>query len=124
MTRKSPRFREGHYEVGYGKPPKTHCFRPGECGNPTGRPRKSQSGRSILQEVLNASLSITEKGVQKQITHQKAVFKMLVACALKGNVRCMSLVFQLMDRYGMMMGAADELHKMVIEFVKPQEQPE
>jgi hypothetical protein len=39
-------------------------------------------------------------------------------------VRCMSLVFQLMDRYGMMMGAPDELHKMVIEFVKPPEHHE
>lgn len=33
------RQRKPDYEVGHGKPPKEHCFKPGESGNPKGPPK-------------------------------------------------------------------------------------
>ena len=41
------------YEIGYGKPPKSHQWRPGESGNPQGRPRGSRN-KPTLAYFLHA----------------------------------------------------------------------
>ena len=41
----------GAGEVGYGKPPKAHQFKPGQSGNPKGRPRGAKSEATILREI-------------------------------------------------------------------------
>ena len=38
---------EGDYEVGYGKPPKHSRFKPGQSGNPKGRPRVPATSKPI-----------------------------------------------------------------------------
>jgi len=35
------------YETGYGKPPKAHQWKPGESGNPKGRPKGSRNKRGL-----------------------------------------------------------------------------
>jgi hypothetical protein len=42
----------GDYEVGYGKPPKHTRFKPGQSGNPKGRPKASKDFRSLLHRAL------------------------------------------------------------------------
>lgn len=42
---------ERDYDVGYGKPPKEHQFKPGQSGNPTGRPKKQPSMASMIRDV-------------------------------------------------------------------------
>lgn len=42
---------ERDYEVGYGKPPKHSQFKPGQSGNPEGRPAKPPSMASIIRDV-------------------------------------------------------------------------
>ena len=37
------------HEVGYGKPPKAHRFKPGRSGNPRGRPKGSRNKGRLLQ---------------------------------------------------------------------------
>jgi hypothetical protein len=38
------------YEVGYAKPPARTRFKPGQSGNPKGRPRGSKNARPSLSE--------------------------------------------------------------------------
>ena len=107
------------YEVGYGSPPKSTRFNAGESGNPKGRPRKRKGNRTALLQALDAVCVVTEGGVTKRMTHQQLVHKVLVKNALKGNAAATSMLFRLMQHYGLMNDFDDETNKMVIEFVEP-----
>ena len=43
----------GDYEIGCGKPPKEHQFKPGQSGNLKGRPPKRKQKRIDAAAVLN-----------------------------------------------------------------------
>jgi hypothetical protein len=48
-----------NYEVGYKKPPKAYRWKPGESGNPAGRPRGARKKRDpIAEELRQASIDI------------------------------------------------------------------
>ena len=42
----------GPHAVGFGKPPMHTRFKPGQSGNPRGRPKHSRNLKTIIQEVL------------------------------------------------------------------------
>lgn len=71
---------------GYGKPPKEYQFRPGQTGNPRGRPRKIRpaSFGDVVREDLDSRVSITENGETRSITKREAMAKTLVNLALSG----------------------------------------
>ena len=48
------------YEVGYGKPPSHTRFKPGESGNPRGRPRGSRNAQPSFSEERIKTLIIEE----------------------------------------------------------------
>lgn len=73
------------YEVGYGKPPKATQFKPGQSGNPKGRPKGSKNLVTDLSEELSEKIIVTEGGKQIKITKQRAMIKSLLAKALKGD---------------------------------------
>jgi hypothetical protein len=58
----------GTYEVGYGKPPVHTRFKPGNRANPHGRPRGSKSFKNLLDEKLNAKVTVTEGGKKRKMT--------------------------------------------------------
>lgn len=73
------------YEVGYGKPPKHTQFKPGESGNPWGRPKRSKTITALLKEELEAKISVTENGVKKTMTKREAIARQVVNGGLKGK---------------------------------------
>jgi Family of unknown function (DUF5681) len=82
-------------EIGYGKPPKRTQFRPGQSGNPKGRPKEHRNLATDLEEELNEKILVTEGGRQLQTTKQRAMLKALLAKALKGDTRAASALIQL-----------------------------
>ena len=52
-----------NYEVGCGKPPKEYQFKPGQSGNPRGRPKAKKSGTMGFSELLNEPVKVTVGGV-------------------------------------------------------------
>lgn len=75
------------YDVGYGKPPRGSRFKPGQSGNPKGRPRGSKSFARLLLEELNSRITINENGVLRRITKLDAVVKQYVNKAMRGDHR-------------------------------------
>jgi hypothetical protein len=87
---------EGDDGVGYRKPPKKHRFKPGESGNPKGRPRGARGINAELRRELDELVEITENGKSKRIPKRRVVLKSLIAKAAKGDVRAAHLVVQYM----------------------------
>jgi len=83
------------YDVGYRKPPKTTQFKPGQSGNPKGRPKGHRNLATDLEEELNEKIIVNEGGRQLQTTKQRAMLKALLAKALKGDTRAASALIQL-----------------------------
>jgi hypothetical protein len=84
------------YEVGYGKPPKHSQFKPGQSGNPNGRPKREVDLHAEVQKVLNQKLVIVEKGKKRTITKREAML-MHVANqgAGKGDLRAIKYMVDL-----------------------------
>lgn len=78
------------HEVGYGKPPKKHQFKPGQSGNPKGRPKGQRNFSTILIRELSETLSVKEGGKTKKLTKIEAVIKQLVTKAVKGDARALA----------------------------------
>jgi len=82
------------YDVGYGKPPKKAQFKPGQSGNPRGRPKKTQNFRTDLREELQAQVSVNEGGHVQTISRQRALIKRTIEKALKGDLRAAQMLVQ------------------------------
>lgn len=95
---KTPRTPEADYEVGYGKPPKHTQFKPGQSGNPRGRPKGTKNLKTDLMEELGEKIVVREGEETRRVSKQRAVVKTLVAKTLKGDARAGSLLTGLMMR--------------------------
>jgi hypothetical protein len=79
--------RSQEYEVGYGKPPRSHQFRPGQSGNPKGRPIGAKNEATILQELLRRKIAIREGDRCRKITVLEAILLRFTEDSLKGNTK-------------------------------------
>lgn len=86
------------YSVGYGKPPLASRFKPGQSGNPKGRPCGTRNLRTDLEEELSSSLVVHENGKPRRVSKQRATVKVLFEKALKGDIRAIGLLLGLLDR--------------------------
>lgn len=90
------------YKVGYGRPPKKYQFKPGQSGNKKGRPKKSNNAMTILNKRLASNITIKEGERKVQISKLDALVMQTINAALKGNLKATSMIFDLLDRKGMM----------------------
>ena len=81
-------------EVGYCKPPKKSQFKPGQSGNPKGRPKGTRNQKTILQEALNEQIAYLEQGQRKSASRRELVILKLVEKALKGDARSFSVLLE------------------------------
>jgi hypothetical protein len=73
--------------VGYRKPPRKSRFKPGQSGNPKGRPKHARNLKSEFLEELNEVIRVREGDREMKISKQRAFVKALVAAAIKGDMR-------------------------------------
>jgi hypothetical protein len=83
---------KGSYEVGFGRPPRSTQFRPGQSGNPAGRPRGAKNFATALEEELQARVTITENGKRKHISKQEVIAKRLVNKAVSGDLKAIPML--------------------------------
>ena len=100
-SKSSPRIRgrvdESHEDVGYGKPPRTHQFKPGQSGNPKGKPKGAKNEATMLNELLFQKIKIREGGRERRITLFEGMLRRFAEDSLKGNIRAAAFLF---SRYG------------------------
>lgn len=90
---------DDHYEVGYGKPPKHTQFKPGQCGNPRGRPKKSKDVNALIQAELDEVIPAKEGGREKRITKREAIIKQLVNRAITGDSKATQFLLAHLDKH-------------------------
>ena len=75
-----------NYKVGYGKPSKAVQFKKGISGNPRGRPKGKRNLITVLQQTLNETVVIEEKGKKRTVTNLEAAIRRLVKSATAGDM--------------------------------------
>ncbi len=93
------------YEIGYGRPPRATRFRPGQSGNPKGRPKRTKNLKTDLMEELGETIRVREGDCEFRVSKQRAVLKSLIAKAVKGDTRAVTSLVNLCAR---LVGVADE----------------
>ena len=92
VFRKRVRLEPSDDDVGYGKPPRSRQFKPGQSGNPKGRPKGAKSEATILMELLNRKIEIRQNGRIRKITILEGIFHTLAEDSLKGNTKSAAFV--------------------------------
>ena len=87
---------DGDYEVGYGKPPKSTRWKPGQSGNPKGRPKKTKDFDKLIDRELSETVRITDGGESKVVTKRELIIKRLINEALKGDKAALKLTLNFM----------------------------
>ena len=77
----------GDYPIGFDRPPKKHQFKPGQSGNPRGRPRKEINYDAMFERELMRKIPIVENGRSKRVTKLEGIVRVYLQRALKGEVR-------------------------------------
>lgn len=94
------------YEVGYAKPPEATRFRPGQSGNPRGRPKGAKNKRPTLHEermkgiILDeAYRTITVRDGERNVTvpMAQAIIRSLAVNAARGQHRAQRLFAELVS---------------------------
>src|SRR5438552_551047 len=86
---------EGRGEI-TSRPPHPTRFRPGQSGNPRGRPRRPRALGEMVEKALGESIEATENDKPIRITKLEAVVKQFVNKAAKGDQRAAQFVFGLL----------------------------
>jgi len=81
--------------VGYGRPPLASRFRPGQSGNPHGRPKGARSLSAVVAAALSERVAVCENGRRRRITKLEAAIKQVVNRAAAGEARSTALLIQL-----------------------------
>ena len=90
------RLKDDAEDVGYGKPPRRHQFKPGESGNPKGRKKGVKNEVTILQELLQHKVSLNERGKIRKIPLLEAILRKVAEDCLRGNIKSVGF---LLNRY-------------------------
>src|SRR5215467_8553996 len=78
------------YQVGYGQPPMHTRFKPGQSGNPAGRPKGAQSFATEIAAEMSELILVKEGGVARRLSKRRAMIKRQAERALQGDTRAFS----------------------------------
>jgi hypothetical protein len=88
-----------NYRVGRGKTPKATRYKPGQSGNPKGRPRFLGTRDENIFAVLEKPVRFLKNGRFVTLTPFEIAVRRLVVDALKGDVGAAIEFVQLCEKY-------------------------
>ena len=84
---------------GYKRPPKTGQFKPGQSGNPRGRPKGTRNLKTDLDKILRKRIRIRENGKIREIRRQEALLLSLFNKVMQGgDVRAANTIIAMVLR--------------------------
>ena len=83
----------------YQRPPRKGQFKPGQSGNPRGRPKGSRNIRTCVQDLLDARIAVKENGKIRKIPRSEAIAIQLVNLASKGDPKGLAAVLNMTRDY-------------------------
>jgi hypothetical protein len=94
---RNPEQAAGGERVGYRRPPVGTRFRPGQSGNPRGRPKGARNLSAVVAAALSERVAVNENGRRRRITKLEAAVKQLVNRAASGEARATQLLLALVQ---------------------------
>jgi hypothetical protein len=85
---------EAPRQVGYKNPPKETRFKPGQSGNPKGRPKTAKGLKTVVREMLTQKVSVRTPDGSKRIARIEAVLHKALELAMKGNIRALTEILK------------------------------
>ena len=87
------------YLVGYKRPPEHTRFKPGQSGNPRGRPRQKKGFAELLHERLFGTVTLRENGERRRMILADVIVRDLIHGAAKGDAKARRDLLELLKRY-------------------------
>jgi hypothetical protein len=98
----SDQRKDADYQVGYKRPPVTSRFKPGQSGNPKGRPKGASNHRTTIDKVMKEKVSIREGDKIRRVTKFEALLQAQANKGIKGDARGAGTVISLMAKTGLL----------------------
>jgi hypothetical protein len=86
----------GDYPVGYAKPLESAKWKPGQSGNPSGRPKKPSDPDQLFMKHAMSATNVKIGDQIEQMTHFEIVLLSLFQKAAKGDTKAMKIA---LDKY-------------------------
>ena len=88
----------------YQRPPRKSWFKPGESGNPNGRPPGSGNIRTYVNKYLNEKIPIVESGKTRKVPRSEAIAIQLVNQAAKGEPKGLAAIISITREFDSAVG--------------------
>jgi Family of unknown function (DUF5681) len=115
MRKKPLKARPATYAIGKGRPPQHTRWKPGQSGNPKGRPKGSRPVGAILQDIVQQRVPVTENGKTRWIPALEVMLRRLANDAMRSDQRAIKLLLSLVDRYAQSPETALQFREMLAE---------
>ena len=86
--------------VGYGRPPVNRQFKPGQSGNPRGKPKGSKNFPTMFAEAMSRPVTVRDKkGKIRTLSKQELMVEVMVNKAVAGDPKAFAAVVQFAEKF-------------------------
>ncbi len=86
-------------QVGYRRPPNSTRFKPGQSGNPAGRPKGSLNLHTTLMTAFRKKITINEGGKRRQVSKFEASCIQLANQSASGDAKAFRISIELQRKW-------------------------
>jgi hypothetical protein len=101
MSESSPTDGKPNGVVGYRRPPVNRQFKPGQSGNPKGRPKGSKNFVTTFAEVLSRPIKVRDRnnGKARTVSKLEVMIEAITNKAMAGDPKAFATVIQFADKF-------------------------